>query len=99
MWSTLQPGAFGTEYQLLIPLILATVGVMGGGTVGLIVGAIAPGRGGLALTLVGLIPIQMAAGVYFGSGVFALIIIPTAVINSTLALLCCLLRRKRVRAR
>ena len=41
MWSTLQPGTFGHEYQLLAPLILAAVGVIGGGTIGLFVGAIA----------------------------------------------------------
>ncbi|MCO6458105.1 MAG: hypothetical protein J5I93_22605 [Pirellulaceae bacterium] len=61
--TALEPGLFQGEYPLLIPLILAVPGVLGGGILGLVAGAAAPNRMGLALSMIGLALLHVAIGV------------------------------------
>lgn len=99
--TALEPGLFGDEYPLLIPLILATPGVLGGGILGLLAGAIVPNRVGLALALMGLALLHMATAVYIlvhPSGLVLTlhsILAPAIVVELTLAGLLCIFRRKR----
>src|SRR5689334_16841292 len=65
LWSALSPGLFGNEYQMLLPALVSTVGVIGGGIIGLIAGGIAPSRMGLALSFFGLGLIHIAIALYF----------------------------------
>src|SRR5579871_4142066 len=65
VWSVLTPGLFGNQYQALLPALVATVGVIGGAIIGLIAGAIAPSRVGMALSCFGLGLIHIATGLYF----------------------------------
>lgn len=91
VWSALSPGIFGYEYQKLLPAIIAAVGVIGGGVVGLIAGAIAPGRAGVAASFIGLGLIHIASGLYFmassgnSSFAFGAVLSPAVVVDFVLA--------------
>ena len=65
MWSALHPGHFGREYVYLLPFILAIVGGIGGGIIGLFAGAAAPSRVGFAVSFWGLGLLHIATGLVF----------------------------------
>lgn len=68
VWSAVFPGIFGHEYQFLLPVLVATVGVIGGAFVGLVVGALAPRSAGASgarvASFCGLGFIHTALGIY-----------------------------------
>lgn len=92
IWSALLPGLFGAEYQMLLPAIIATVGAVGGGAIGLIAGGVAPGRVGFGASLLGLGATRIATGLYFltapGDTVFAAaaILVPAMLMEFAMAL-------------
>jgi hypothetical protein len=104
IWSALSPGLFGSEYRMLLPAIIATIGVLGGGAIGLIAGAVAPSRVGIAASIFGLGVIHIATGLYFlatpGDTLFAAaaLLAPAVVVEFALALAILFLRPIRWRS-
>jgi hypothetical protein len=106
VWSAMYPGLFGQEYQELLPALLATLGVVGGGIIGLLAGAVAPSRVGLAASFAGLGLLQIAAGLYFLTSPYApyatvvaflSILVPSVIVDFASASACWFMGRKRPR--
>ena len=95
VWSAVFPGIFGHEYQFLLPALVATIGVIGGAFVGLVVGALAPSSVGAAgarvASFCGLGFVHIALGVYLlcvtRDAEFALgaMFVPTVVVDFAVA--------------